>query len=394
MGNIISILGAATPRSLVLLDELGAGTDPTEGSALAKAILQHLLRVGCLTIATTHHGELKAFAHTTPGIANASVEFDPETLSPTYRLTIGLPGQSNALAIAARLGMPDDVLAEARESIDPDRLAVESLIVDLHRQREAAESARFEQESAAARAQQAERQVTERLAALESGRERLLEQTRRQMGDQLSQARQRLHQALREMERASRLPVPERAAVVEAAQQEIEAVEKDVEKLERRRRRRRGPLPPIEPGDLLFLRDLPLPGEALSAPDAEGEVEVKLGALRARVSLRQIDRVEKREGEPDLGPMVRRAPGPAPHVPAELDVRGMSADEALLLVEQRLDEAFRVGLAEVRIVHGKGTGTLRRAVREMLSHHSLVRSHASPPPREGGDGVTVVELVT
>ncbi len=394
MGNIISILGAATPRSLVLLDELGAGTDPTEGSALAKAILQHLLRVGCLTIATTHHGELKAFAHTTPGIANASVEFDPETLSPTYHLTIGLPGQSNALAIAARLGMPDDVLAEARESIDPDRLAVESLIVDLTRQREAAESARFEQESAAARAQQAERQVTERLAALESGRERLLEQTRRQMGDQLSQARVRLHEAMREMERASRLPVPERAAVVEAAQQEIEAVEKDVEKLERRRRRRRGPLPPIEPGDLLFLRDLPLPGEALSAPDAEGEVEVKLGALRARVGLRQIDRVEKREGEPDVGPTVRRAPGPTPRVPAELDVRGMSADEALLLVEQRLDEAFRVGLSELRIVHGKGTGTLRRAVREMLSRHSLVRSHASAPPRAGGDGVTVVELVT
>jgi len=394
MGNIISVLGAATPRSLVLLDELGAGTDPTEGSALAKAILQHLLRVGCLTIATTHHGELKAFAHSTPGIANASVEFDPETLSPTYHLTIGLPGQSNALAIAARLGMPDDVLAEARESIDPDRLAVESLIVDLTRQREAAESARFEQESAAARAQQAERQVTERLAALESGRERLLEQTRRQMGDQLSQARQRLHQALREMERASRLPVPERAAVVEAAQQEIEAVEKDVEKLERRRRRRRGPLPPIEPGDLLFLRDLPLPGEALSPPDAEGEVEVKLGALRARVSLRQIEKVEKGKTERETLTPARPEPveGRAHLISPDLDVRGMSADEALLLVEQRLDEAFRVGLSELRIVHGKGTGTLRRAVREMLSHHALVRSHASAPPRQGGDGVTVVEL--
>ncbi|KKK59846.1 hypothetical protein LCGC14_3030290, partial [marine sediment metagenome] len=167
MGNIISILGAATPRSLVLLDELGAGTDPTEGSALAQAVLHHLLRAGCLTIATTHHGELKAFAHTTPGIANASVEFDAETLSPTYRLTIGLPGQSNALAIAARLGMPEEVLSQAREAIAPDRLAVESLIVDLARQREAAESARFAQETAAARAQQAERQVSERLAALE-----------------------------------------------------------------------------------------------------------------------------------------------------------------------------------------------------------------------------------
>ena len=139
--------------------------------------------------------------------------------------------------------------------------------------------------------------MSERLAALESGRERLLEQTRREMEEQLAQARARLHQAARDMERAARLPPPERAAAVEAAQQEIEAVEKTVEKLERRRRRRRGPLPPIEPGDLLYLRDLPLPGEALSAPDDHGEVEVKLGALRARISLRQIERVEKGTAE-------------------------------------------------------------------------------------------------
>jgi DNA mismatch repair protein MutS2 len=401
MGNIIAILRAASPRSLVLLDELGAGTDPAEGSALAKAILHHLLRSGCLTIATTHHGELKAFAHVTPGVANASVEFDPQTLAPAYRLTIGLPGQSNALAIAARLGMPEELLAEARQSIGPDRLAVETLIVDLARQRDAAETARFEQETAAARAQQAEKQVSERLAALESGRERLLEQTRREMEEQLAQARARLHQAARDMERAARLPAPERTAAVEAAQQEIEAVEKTVEKLERRRRRRRGPLPPIEPGDLLYLRDLPLPGEALSAPDEHGEVEVKLGALRARISLRQVERVEKGMAEPVTFHPARPVParpepveGRARAVSPELDVRGLAADEALLLVDQRLDEAFRAGLAEVRIVHGKGTGTLRRAVREMLSKHALVRAHASAAPRAGGDGVTVVELAT
>src|SRR5206468_8569727 len=125
VGNIISILESATGESLVLLDELGAGTDPVEGAALAKAILSHLLEVGALTVATTHHGELKAFAHTTPGIANASVEFDVETLSPTYRLHIGLPGQSNALAIAQRLGMPEGILEEARGGIDPDRLRSE-----------------------------------------------------------------------------------------------------------------------------------------------------------------------------------------------------------------------------------------------------------------------------
>jgi DNA mismatch repair protein MutS2 len=399
MGNIISILRAATGRSLVLLDELGAGTDPVEGSALAQAVLQHLLGVGALTIATTHHGELKAFAHVTPGIANASVEFDPETLAPTYRLTIGLPGQSNALAIAARLGMPVDVLEQARAAIAPDRLAVESLISDLARERDAAQSARFEQETAAARARQAEQRVADRLAALESGRDQLLERTRQEMETQLSQTRARLHEARRDLERAARVPPPERTAVIEAAQREIEAVEETVEKLERRRRRpRRGPLPPIEPGDRLFLRDLPLPGEAISAPDDEGEVEVRLGDLRARVSLRQVERVEKEEKGKEKRE-TGHTPAPVSSFPSsvpmrEIDLRGMSADEALLAVEQRLDEAFRAGLPELRVIHGKGTGTLRRAVRELLTRHDLVRGHASAPPREGGDGVTVVELAT
>ncbi|MEX0800232.1 MAG: endonuclease MutS2 [Dehalococcoidia bacterium] len=407
VGNIVSILRDATPRSLVLLDELGAGTDPAEGSALAQAILQHLLRLGCLAVATTHHGELKAFAHVTTGVANASVQFDPETLAPTYRLTIGLPGQSNALAIAARLGMPAEVLDEARAAIAPERLAVETLITDLTRQRDAAESARFEQETAAARAQQAERRVSERLASLESGRERLLERTRQQMETELSETRAKLVQAQRDLQRAARLPAPERVAVFEAAQQQIEAVEETVEKLEKRSRRpRRAPLPPIQPGDLLYLRDLPLPGEALSPPDDQGEVEVRLGALRARVPLRQVERVEKASVRPELVEGPGRAsparpepsrgsgPQPRPDVSPELDVRGMSADEALLEVDQRLDEAFRSGLPELRIIHGKGTGTLRRAVREALTRHDLVRGHASAPPRAGGDGVTVVELAT
>ncbi len=395
VGNIIGILQAATDRSLVLLDELGAGTDPAEGSALAKAILSHLLRTGCLTIATTHHGELKAFAHVTAGVANASVEFDPDTLSPTYRLHIGLPGQSNALAIAQRLGMLPEVLDEARAAMEPDRLAVEALIFDLHRQREATEEARASQEAAAQAAEQARDRVTRELAALESGRDRLLERTRQEMETELAQARARLRDATRDLQKAERLSVFERAATVQAAQEEVAAVEKQVRKLERRRRRR--PLPTIEPGDRLYLRDLPLPGEALSAPDPQtGELDVKLGALRARIPLAQIERVEKRDTQQET-----RDTTPLPRVSTlvsrvspELDLRGLSADEALALVDQRLDEAFRAGVPQLRLVHGKGTGTLRRAVRELLAKHPLVRSHASAEPRQGGDGVTVVEMAT
>jgi DNA mismatch repair protein MutS2 len=396
VGNIISILESASGDSLVLLDELGAGTDPVEGSALAKAILSQLLAIGALTIATTHHGELKAFAHTTPGIANASVEFDVETLSPTYRLHIGLPGQSNALAIAQRLGMPEAILEEARGGIDPDRLAVESLISDLHREREAAQTASAEQRSAAREAERARERVTKELQSLEANRARLIEKTQREMESELSQMRSRLREATRELQRAERLNVFERTQTIAAAKEgmtEAEAAVKQVAK--RKQRQRRTPLPQIAPGDQVFLVDVPTPGEAISAPDEQGDLDVKLGSLRARINVRQIDRVEKGDGghgDRRTGHVTPISDLPLPTPSPELDLRGLTVDEAILLIDQRLDEAARAGVRELRIIHGKGTGTLRRAVRDMLSKHALVQGHAGAPPRGGGDGVTVVEL--
>jgi DNA mismatch repair protein MutS2 len=397
--NIVSILEQATDRSLVLLDELAAGTDPVEGSALAKAIISHLLSTGCLAVATTHHGELKAYAHVTEGVTNASVEFDAETLSPTYRLQIGLPGQSNALAIAERLGMPDDVLDEAREGIDPDRLAVESLISHLHEQREAAETASATQRAAAREAERARAQVTKELESLQTNRDRLIQRTQQQMETELQQARARLREAVRELGRAERMTVFERAQVVEAAKEEVEIVEEAAEKVQRKRRpKRRAKLPPIEEGDRVFLLDVPTPGEALSEPDETGELEVLLGSLRARVNVKQIEHVEKRSeignGKSEIGRPDGHARSelPSATVP-ELDLRGLTVDEALLIIDQRLDEAARAGVGEMRIIHGKGTGTLRRAVREMLRKHALVEEQAAAEPKAGGDGVTVVELV-
>jgi DNA mismatch repair protein MutS2 len=394
VGNIISILENATGRSLVLMDELAAGTDPVEGSALAKAILSHVLRTGCLAVATTHHGELKAFAHVTPGVTNASVEFDPETLSPTYRLHIGLPGQSNALAIAQRLGMQPDVLEEARAGISPDRLAVESLISDLHRHREEAETASATQRAAARQAEAARQRVTKELKSLEANRERLIERTRQEMESELQGARKRLREAARELERAERTTVFEKAAAVERAQVEVAAVEQAAKRVEQRRKRpRRAPLPAIQPGDRVFLLDVPAPGEAISAPDGQGDLDVQLGALRARINVRQIERVENRKAGPEGRDVdTGHRPPVLPRVSPELDLRGLTVDEALLLIDQRLDEAARAGVAQLRIIHGKGTGTLRRAVREMLRRHALVRSQAPAESRAGGEGVTVVEL--
>jgi DNA mismatch repair protein MutS2 len=410
VGNIIHILGQMKRNSLVLLDELAAGTDPTEGSALAQAILERLLEVGCTTVATTHHGHLKVFAHVTPGITNASVEFDPESLAPTYHLTIGLPGQSNALAIAARLGMPEDVLDRARAGIAPDRQQVESLLADIRRQRDdAAESARAEQ-IARHEAEQIHARLQERMAALERDRERMTDKARLEVERELGQMRARLRDAARQVRQAEReaaiaareppvaakevLPAAKEA--VSAATQEVAAVEEEAEKLRRRRRKRKpGVLPPIMAGDRLWLRDISQPAEALGPPDEHGELEVRLGAFRATVKVTDVEEVEKEEAVAGQGPGVTDVSGvsmlTAP-VPIELEVRGMRVDEAMLLIDQRLDEAFRAGLPQIRIVHGKGTGTLRRAIREALSRHPLVKSLATPPPKEGGEGVTVAEL--
>jgi len=393
IGNIISILTQATQRSLVLLDELAAGTDPVEGSALAKAILSRLLKIGCLAIATTHHGELKAYAHTTPGITNGSVEFDPEKLAPTYKLQIGLPGQSNALSIAERLGMPDDVLTEAREGIDPDRLAVEAMISDLHRHREEAEASSETQRVATREAERARDRVTKELKSLEANRTRLVEQTRREMETELQTARVRLREAMKELQKAERTTVFEKAQAMDVVQAEIAEVGEAVKRVQRRERPpRRGPLPPIEPGDRVYLQDIPTPGEALTEPDASGEFEVNLGALRARINVKQVANVEKSEHAES--PAYREPPREFTHprVPPELDLRGMTVDEAITLVDQRIDEAARAGIGELRIIHGKGTGTLRAAIRTMLRKHALVQAQAAAEPREGGDGVTVVDL--
>jgi len=396
VGNIIHILGEAEPNSLVLLDELGAGTDPSEGTALAQAILQHLLDVGATTVATTHHSQLKVFAHVTPGIVNASVEFDLETLSPTYRLIIGLPGQSNALAIADRLGMPRDIIDRARQHIAPDRQEMESLLSDIQRDRQAAADAARAEQIARREAEAIRAGLAEKLMAVDAERDRTIEKTRQEMESELQQTRARLRAAAKEIARAEReaaaaerqAPSPRPREALAAAKEEVEAVEEQVEKVRRLRRRRKGPLPPIAAGDRLWLRDLSQPAEALGPPDEHGELAVRLGAFHGRINVSEVEGVESAA---EVITIATSFPPSAPPSP-EIEVRGMTVGEAMPLIEQHLDAAFRAGLPQVRIVHGKGTGTLRRAIRDALRGHPLVRSLSTPPPKEGGEGVTIVEV--
>jgi DNA mismatch repair protein MutS2 len=397
MTNIIGILKSAGPNSLVLLDELGAGTDPDEGSALARAIIERLLETACLTVATTHHGELKVFAHTTTGVMNASVEFDVETLAPTYRISIGLPGSSNALAIAERLGLPRDVVEVARGSIDPERAHAESLLAEIQRERSAAEDARRAELLARKEAEEIRLRLEEKLDAIEEEREQILANARAEAEEELSRVRQLLAHAGRRIERQK----PEAAAEKVAAAEAVAETLKPPPPSPGRRRRKGGDLilpEEIQPGDIVWVRGLGRFGEALSSPDDKGEVEIRLGSLHSTVPLKKVEKVQrlaKSVSKASVPVITKGSVTPPPSsVPMELHIRGALVDQVLPDLDKYLDDAFRAGLPWVRIVHGKGTGALARAVRHMLSSHPLVKDYAVAPREEGGEGVTIAHLAS
>ena len=398
MTNIINVLERARPESLVLLDELAAGTDPIEGSALARAILTRLLEIGCLVIATTHHGELKAFAHTTEGITNASVEFDPVTLAPTYHLTIGLPGRSNALTIAERLGLPHDLIELARSAIDPDQAQVETLLTDIRRERDEAAEAREAEVRARGEAEQAKQQAEQRLAEVEDRLDEMVERSTAELEADIESVRRLVTQAEAAAERGRAKRAAER--LEKALERKKQTEEKRPPRPKKRSKAKApadsgGPAPAeIQPGDLVWIAGYDRYGEATSTPDDRGEIELHLGPLRGRIRLDQVERVQRPKHGAGPAPQTSATstlPEPEPP-PLEIDLRGQTVDEAVPAVDQYLDQAFRAALPFVRVIHGRGTGTLRAQVRELLAKHPLVKSYETGKREEGGEGVTVVHL--
>jgi DNA mismatch repair protein MutS2 len=410
MSNIVRLLGPADERSLVLLDELGAGTDPEEGSALARAILSYLVERGVRTVATTHYSELKAYAYATPGVQNASVEFDVETLRPTYRLIIGLPGRSNALAIAQRLGLPEPILAAARVMVRAEEAQIEDLLAGIQAERDAAEAARREAEGHRERAEAARAAAERRLDEIEDERVALLETARREAAGELEAARQQIRRAEGRVAAAGgdRMEVLRATREVQQAADDLTA-----RPVPRTRRPRAAPPPaeerPIGVGDRVELRRLGAVGQVLTDPDERGEVEVQLGNLRTRASVREMTRVTRREAESLRGEATGAGAGsrPAPRAPRaepsvrlpaprdvrlEIDVRGSRADDVLPRVERYLSDAYLSGMPFVRVIHGKGTGVLRQIIRDHLAQSPLVQSYESAGPSDGGDGATIVKL--
>ena len=387
--NLGKIFDHATSRSLVLIDELGTSTDPEEGAALAKAILRELHRRGVPAVATSHHRDLAAFVQDSPGMTNASVELDPNTLTPTYKLNIGLPERSYALTIAARLGMPQAVIDDARSMLSGEFRQTEGLLNDLQRERrQAVERSRDAQEELR-QARELRQELEERLAGLEQEKDLMIAESRRELEARVEEVRQRLRAVERSLP-ATRQPQP--APPLHQQRQEVSEVKRELQSTAwRGETAGKRWLGELKRGDLINVRGISQALEVLSEPSGQTGVEVALGSMRIRVSLDEIERrVEAAVPKPATATAVR---SPAVGGPAEsdLDLRGVRVADALDRLDSFLDKAILAGLSSVRLVHGVGTGALRSALREHLTRHVLVGSFASEDGNRN-DGTTVVEL--
>jgi DNA mismatch repair protein MutS2 len=391
--ELLARLARHRARFLVLLDELGAGTDPSEGSALARAILTYLLERHITTVATTHYSELKAFAHEQEGVVNASVEFNIETLSPTYKLSIGLPGLSNALAIAGRLGLNGRIIEQSREFLGSAGVRMENLLEGLQSERKVVEDERFNLNMERVEAEYQRKQLEEERHQLEEERVRILNEAR-------AQARRELDTVLSELGKI-KLDVRHANLTHErlgSARQRARQLEEKVTSIpEPRRPRKAEPEAqrldgPLQIGDSVRVLSFNQTAELVGLSPDHSSAEVQMGSLRLRVDSNNIERISKRKAVVMERSVVLPRLEDREPVNTQLDMRGWRVEDALEELDTYLNNAALSGLASVRILHGKGTGALRAAVREQLTHHPLVKSYNPAPPNEGGDGVTVIKL--
>ena len=400
MTNIIAILEEADPTSLVLFDELGAGTDPDEGSALAMALLDNLRDRGITTFATTHYSDLKLYAHTTPGVRNASVEFDVETLSPTYELSIGLPGRSNALIIARRLGLNPVIVEKAESIVRPDTLEADALLDEIRRVKQEAQQAETRAKDRERQGQLLERDLRYQLAKIEEARRAVIAETRQIMEAELTEVRGEIEQLRRQVTRGGVAGAGTHDDFLARAAKELARREHSDQELNREviipgeaQERLAGP---IEVGDRVWVASLQASGIVLTINERAGDADVQLGNFRLKLPLKRLE-LRQKASTPTPGVEssgvriqsqgIQESPG------MELDLRGTRVEEGLDRLEGYLNNAYMARLPWVRIIHGKGTGAMRDAVRNVLRHHPLVRDSRNGDQGEGGDGVTVVRLI-
>ncbi|MBE0671108.1 MAG: Smr/MutS family protein [Anaerolineales bacterium] len=389
--NIIRILKQIDHRSLVIFDELGSGTDPQEGAAIARAILTHLLDTGAMTLVATHYPELKTFAHSTDGVVNASLEFDIKTLRPTYKLTLGLPGRSNALLIAQKLGLPQPIIEAAKAEINPLDLRADKLLDDIRKERNRTSREREKLEKQRAKLEAQNVELEKRLEKIEDERRATIARARAEGELEVAVLKRNIDSLKSQLKKASQ-PLTAIRAIEEKMEKMEEKVEAPVQ--------RKSSQPSAVSNQALRLGEkvtvITLNAEGVVTALGESDAEVQIGTIRVRARLSDLI---KRSGEPVVveekkkvatretaATVGSKSPG------MEVDLRGLMSDDALDKMERYLEQAYLSGLPFVRIIHGKGTGKLRQAVREALRGHAYVKAFEEGGDKEGGEGVTVAKM--
>ncbi len=398
MVNIVGILGEADDNTLILFDELGAGTDPVEGAALAAAIIESARQIGALVAATTHYAELKVYAMTTPGVENASCEFNVETLAPTYRLIVGIPGKSNAFAISRRLGLPEEIIQRAAVRLDAENVRFEDVLTQLDGQRQAMEKEKLEAAKLRLEMEQSAKTAREYRDRLEQEREKVVEKAQTEARAIIQEARDAsdlVFSELREMEKQKNKEqnwqqVNDRRAEARRLLNETEHKLSGTEEST-------PPSPPTRPavaGDTVELRSIGTKASVL-AVGKDGTLQLQAGILKISARQEEVCVVEGADSTPK---QVQKQTARAQHefrsvgASSELDLRGMTTDEAVGVLDLFLDNAMLAKLPSVTVIHGRGTGAVRSAVQQNLKHSRYVKSYRLGRYGEGGDGVTIVEL--
>lgn len=396
--NVIGIINNAGERSLALIDELGSGTDPVEGAALAVSILTSLKNVGAKVLATTHYQEVKLFALETDGVENASCEFDVETLKPTYRLIVGVPGKSNAFAISQKLGMPSRIILRAEELVSSENRRFEQVIDQLESARKELEQLKESAAISERNAKMTESELKQKLSALEQEKEKELENARRRAVSIIEQTRAQSDILLNQLEELKKEKDKEalRKGISDAKSRTNSALNRmfdEANPVVERKVEDYIPPRPFKQGDTVRLADTSREGVLLTVPNMNGVCFVQTGSVKVKTTAKNLRLVEKKVEKKPTGSVKKRVSSNMTRRGGmELDIRGKMGDEGVLEMERFIDGAIMAGLSQVVIIHGKGTGALRAAVQQALKRNPAVKSFRAGEYGEGEAGVTVVEL--
>ena len=397
MTNIVSFLKKIDDRSLVLFDELGAGTDPTEGAALAIAILSHLHKRNIRTMATTHYSELKIYALSTPGVENACCEFDVESLRPTYRLLIGIPGKSNAFAISGKLGLPGYIIDDAKKRLSEQDVSFEDLLSDLEASRRTIEKEQAEIAAYKKEAETLKRQAVQKQEKLEEQRDRIIREANEKANAILREAKEVADETLRNFHKFGKENIS--AAEMEKERERLRKKIKDTSasaSLKTNKPKKTYKPSDFKLGESVKVLSMNLTGTIGSLPDARGNVTVQMGILRSQVNISDLEIIE--EVSPYAPKRMNRTAkskikmSKSLSVSPEINLLGKTVDEAVAELDKYLDDALLSHLNSVRVVHGKGTGALRKGIHEYLRRQKHVKSYRLAEFGEGDAGVTIVEL--